>query len=91
MTADAVVVVRNLSKGYGSYLAVNDVSLEVRRGEVFGILGPNGAGKTTLIEMICGLRMPTSGTVRVFGLDPHAQPLEAPALAQHQRDGGALR
>lgn len=77
MTADAVVVVRNLSKGYGSYLAVNDVSLEVRRGEVFGILGPNGAGKTTLIEMICGLRMPTSGTVRVFGLDPHAQPLEA--------------
>lgn len=77
MTTDAVVVIRNLSKGYGSYLAVNDVSLEVRRGEVFGILGPNGAGKTTLIEMICGLRMPTSGTVRVFGLDPHAQPLEA--------------
>lgn len=76
MTSSAAVVVRNLSKGYGSHLAVRNVSLEVRHGEVFGILGPNGAGKTTLIEMICGLRVPTSGTVQVCGFDPHTQPLE---------------
>jgi len=74
--SNAVVAVRNLFKGYGNYLAVNDVSLEVQRGEIFGILGPNGAGKTTLIEMMCGLRLPTSGTVRVFGFDPHLQQLD---------------
>lgn len=73
MTTTSAIVVRNLSKGYGDYLAVNDVSLEIQSGEVFGILGPNGAGKTTLIEMICGLRTPTSGTIRVWGFDPHTQ------------------
>jgi ABC-2 type transport system ATP-binding protein len=71
--ADDLVVVRNLRKTYGATVAVDDVSLSVRSGEIFGILGPNGAGKTTTVESIAGLRTPDSGTVRVAGLDPHAQ------------------
>jgi ABC-2 type transport system ATP-binding protein len=51
-------------------VAVDGISLQVRRGEVFGILGPNGAGKTTTVECVVGLRRPDSGRVRVFGLDP---------------------
>lgn len=52
-------------------VAVNELDLQVRDGEVLGLLGPNGAGKTTTIEMMVGLRRPTSGTVTVLGLDPH--------------------
>jgi len=65
-----VVQVEHLRKRYGATLAVDDVSLTVDRGEIFGILGRNGAGKTTTVEMIAGLRTPDAGTVRVLGLDP---------------------
>jgi ABC-2 type transport system ATP-binding protein len=65
-----VVVVEGLRKTYGSTVAVDNVSLTVREGEIFGILGPNGAGKTTTVESIAGLRTPNAGTIRVFGLDP---------------------
>ncbi len=65
-----VIEVTGLRKAYGSVVAVDDVSLSVRRGEIFGILGPNGAGKTTTVESIAGLRRPDAGTVRVLGLDP---------------------
>ena len=51
-------------------MAVNDVSISVEEGEIFGLVGPNGAGKTTLIEMIESLRKPDSGSIRVLGLDP---------------------
>jgi ABC-2 type transport system ATP-binding protein len=66
-----------LCKRYGEKIAVDDVSLQVFSGEVFGFLGPNGAGKTTTIKMIVGLLQPTSGTVKVAGYDVRAQPLQA--------------
>jgi ABC-2 type transport system ATP-binding protein len=70
--ATEVVAVEHLKVRYGDTLAVNDVSLHINRGEIFGILGPNGAGKTTTVECIGGLRKPDSGTIRVLGLDVRA-------------------
>jgi ABC-2 type transport system ATP-binding protein len=75
-----------LSKRYGDKLAVNNVSLEVQAGEVFGFLGPNGAGKTTTIKMIVGLLQPTSGTIRVAGYDVQTQPLLAKASSGYVPD-----
>jgi ABC-2 type transport system ATP-binding protein len=66
---DAVVEVRDLVRMFGNFTAVDHVSFEVRRGEVFGLLGPNGAGKTTTFRMLCGLLPVTGGTLRVAGLD----------------------
>lgn len=68
-----VIQVEELVKGYGKNLAVNRVNVQINRGEIFGILGPNGAGKTTLMEMIVGLRLPTSGSISVYGIDPHTR------------------
>lgn len=65
-----VIGVENLRKTYGHVVAVDDVSFDVRRGEIFGILGSNGAGKTTTVEILQGLRTRTSGRVEVLGLDP---------------------
>ncbi|MBM7820235.1 ABC-2 type transport system ATP-binding protein [Cellulosimicrobium cellulans] len=62
--------VRNLHKRYGHRVAVDDVSLTVEDGEIFGIIGPNGAGKTTTLECVAGLRTPDSGSISVLGLDP---------------------
>jgi ABC-2 type transport system ATP-binding protein len=67
---DTIVRVDGLHKAYGATVAVEDVSFEVREGEIFGLLGPNGAGKTTTIECLEGLRKPDRGTIRVLGLDP---------------------
>jgi ABC-2 type transport system ATP-binding protein len=66
------VEISHLRKTYGTLAAVDDVSLSVEEGEIFGILGPNGAGKTTTVECAIGLRAPDSGTVRLLGLDPQA-------------------
>lgn len=65
--------VTHLTKGYGKNVAVDDVCLAVRHGEILGVLGPNGAGKTTLLETIVGMRTPSGGHVAVFGLDPAEQ------------------
>jgi ABC-2 type transport system ATP-binding protein len=65
----AVVEVRDLVRRFGNFTAVDHVSFEVRRGEIFGLLGPNGAGKTTTFRMLCGLLPATSGTLRVSGVD----------------------
>jgi ABC-2 type transport system ATP-binding protein len=73
-----VIEVEGLHKAYGDRVAVADVGLEVREGEIFGLLGPNGAGKTTTVECLQGLRRRGRGRVRVLGLDP-------------ERDGDRLR
>ena len=69
----------DLTKRYGKFTAVDGISLEVPRGELFGLLGPNGAGKTTTMRMIAGILQPTSGSVLVGGVDMLARPLEAKA------------
>jgi ABC-2 type transport system ATP-binding protein len=66
--------VQGLSKRYGDLLAVDDLTLQVKKGEIFGFLGPNGAGKTTTINMIVGLQRPTAGTVRINGQDQATVP-----------------
>ena len=65
-----MIRIENLVKKYGDVSAVNDISLEVNAGEIFAFLGPNGAGKTTTIKMLTTLLTPTSGTIRIDGLDP---------------------
>lgn len=65
----AVVEVRDLLKRFGDFAAVDHVSFDVRRGEIFGLLGPNGAGKTTTFRMLCGLLPPTGGILKVAGVD----------------------
>ncbi|HQR17429.1 MAG TPA: ABC transporter ATP-binding protein [Gemmatimonadales bacterium] len=68
-----------LSKNYGRFTAVDQLTLEVPKGELFGFLGPNGAGKTTTLRMIAGILQPTSGTVTIGGEDLHANPEGAKA------------
>jgi ABC-2 type transport system ATP-binding protein len=70
---NAIVQVDGLRKVYGTTVAVDGVSFEVREGEIFGMVGPNGAGKTTTIECLEGLRKPDGGTVRVLGVDPQKE------------------
>jgi ABC-2 type transport system ATP-binding protein len=67
--AEYAIEVENLTKRYGDLPAVNDISFNVRKGEVFALLGPNGAGKTTTVEIIDTIRTPTSGRVTLFGMD----------------------
>ncbi len=74
---EEMIVLKNLTKKFGSFTAVDDLSLEIPDGEFFGFLGPNGAGKTTTIKMMTGLFAPTSGSVTVNGFDIQKQPLEA--------------
>jgi ABC-2 type transport system ATP-binding protein len=71
-----MIRITNLVKKYGEVAAVNDISLEVRAGEIFAFLGPNGAGKTTTIKMLTTLLTPTSGTLQIDGLDPITQSTE---------------
>jgi ABC-2 type transport system ATP-binding protein len=67
------VEISHLRKTYGTLAAVDDVTLCVAEGEIFGILCPNGAGKTTTVECAIGLRSPDSGTIRLLGLNPQTQ------------------
>jgi ABC-2 type transport system ATP-binding protein len=68
------VHIENLTKKFGDFVAVDNVSLDVTRGEIFGFLGPNGAGKSTTIRILCGLLPPTSGNASVGGFDVKTQP-----------------
>jgi ABC-2 type transport system ATP-binding protein len=68
------VVVENLVKRFGTFTAVDNISFEVRRGEIYGFLGPNGSGKSTTIRILCGLLRPSSGQARVAGIDVLADP-----------------
>ncbi len=69
MTGEPAIIVSNLSRHFGDFKAVDRISFEVNRGEIFGFLGPNGAGKSTTIRMLNGLLLPTSGEGRVGGFD----------------------
>ena len=70
----SIVEVRNLTKHFGNFAAVDNISFDIHEGEILGLLGPNGAGKTTTIHMLLGLITPSSGSIHMFGLD----------LAQHR-------
>jgi len=74
ISSDAAISVRSLTKRYGKGVAVDDLDLEVRRGEVFSLLGPNGAGKTTTVEILEGYRSRDDGEVSVLGADPGRPP-----------------
>jgi ABC-2 type transport system ATP-binding protein len=74
-----MIELQALTKRFGDFTAVDAVTLEVRRGEIFGFLGPNGAGKTTTLRMIAGILLPTSGTVRIAGVDVVRDPITAKA------------
>ncbi|HEY2443747.1 MAG TPA: ABC transporter ATP-binding protein [Streptosporangiaceae bacterium] len=84
------VEIEHLRKAYGTLVAVDDVSLSVAEGEIFGILGPNGAGKTTTVECAIGLRTPDSGTTRLLGLDPRADRDELHEIVGVQLQTSAL-
>ena len=66
---EPIIQTRHLSRHFGALIAVKDLNLEVKRGEIFGVLGPNGAGKSTTIRMLCGILNPTGGDGTVVGLD----------------------
>jgi ABC-2 type transport system ATP-binding protein len=71
-----IVEIRRVTRMFGTAMALDDVSLSIPRGGVFGLIGGNGAGKTTLIKHLLGLLRPQEGSIRVFGLDPIANPVE---------------
>ena len=72
-----MIRVQNLTKTYGDFMAVNDISFAVNKGEIFAFLGPNGAGKTTTIKMLTTLLTPTSGKVELAGIDPTVEQTKA--------------
>ncbi len=90
MLTGTVIEVANLRKTYKSIAAIDDVSFQVREGEIFGLLGPNGAGKTTTVECLQGLRHQDSGTIRVLGLDPQADASDLKKLIGSQLQESAL-
>jgi len=72
-----MIELKDLTKTYGTYTAVQRLSLSIGRGEIFGFIGPNGAGKTTTIKMMGGVMAPTEGTITIAGIDMQAEPLKA--------------
>ncbi|KKN28735.1 hypothetical protein LCGC14_0851270 [marine sediment metagenome] len=80
MSDNKIVVVNGLKKFFGEVKAVNGISFEINKGEVFGLLGPNGAGKTTTIKLLLGLLEPNEGEMKVFGLNPERDEVEIKRL-----------
>lgn len=76
MKNEIVIKTNNLTKRFGDFVAVDRITFEIKRGEIFGFLGANGAGKTTAMRMLCGLSIPTSGEAMVAGFDVFKQPEE---------------
>ncbi|MES2202815.1 MAG: ABC transporter ATP-binding protein [Patescibacteria group bacterium] len=74
-----IIEVKDLYKKYGDFTAVDHISFSVKEGEIFGILGPNGAGKTTTLEILEGLKLPTSGSIVVDGIDVQKHPTKVKA------------
>jgi ABC-2 type transport system ATP-binding protein len=86
----AVIQVADLTRKYGSFVAVDHMSLEIPDGAIFGLLGPNGAGKSTTVKCIAGLLRPTSGRVLVNGVDVAQKPLEVKAMLGYVPEGPVL-
>lgn len=87
---DSVVSVKDFRKAYGDLVAVDGISFEVQRGEIFGLLGPNGAGKTSTLETLEGLRAPDGGLLHVAGVDPTSEPRRLHNLIGVQLQASAL-
>ncbi len=87
---DVAVDVRDFRKHYGKTVAVDGISFQVQRGEIFGLLGPNGAGKTSTLECLEGLRRPDGGTLRVMGIDPVRESRQLLRVIGVQLQTGAL-
>ena len=79
MNQEVLIDVQHLTRHYGGYTAVSDISFQVRRGEVLGFLGPNGAGKSTTMNLLCGVLAPDSGCIRIDAMDLQGQPRQARA------------
>lgn len=80
MPKEAAITIENLTKKFEDVIAVDGLSLSIEKAELFGLLGPNGAGKTTTINILCGLLKPTSGSVKVGGLDVQKEPYKVKEL-----------
>ncbi len=87
---ETVVQVKDFSKVYGDFVAVNSIDFEVQRGEIFGLLGPNGAGKTSTLECLEGLRQADGGTLDILGIDPSREPRNLRNLIGVQLQTSAL-
>jgi ABC-2 type transport system ATP-binding protein len=83
MNPTALIATKDLTKAYGDFMALRQLTLEVQQGEVFGLLGPNGSGKTTTIRLLLGLLHPTSGAATIFGLDCWRQSLQVRRLVSY--------
>src|SRR5579859_6174320 len=81
-----MIELNDVSKSYGTKTAVRNLSLRIEAGELFAFLGPNGAGKTTTIKLMCGLLFPTSGSIRIAGLDLASQGDDARRLLSYVPD-----
>jgi ABC-2 type transport system ATP-binding protein len=81
-----MISISHLTKKFGAFTAVNDLTIRVPEGELYGFLGPNGAGKTTTIKMMTGLFAPTSGSILLNGYDTQRQPLEAKMITGYIPD-----
>ena len=83
--ATPFIRIDSLSKSFGSFVAVNDVSLDIYKGELFGLLGGSGCGKTTLLRMLAGFETPSSGSIFIDGVDmTHVPPYERPVNMMFQ-------
>jgi ABC-2 type transport system ATP-binding protein len=87
---DQIVSVAGFTKSYGDFVAVNDITLSVTQGEIFGLLGPNGAGKTTTLECLEGLRQPDGGSLSVAGVDPTREPSKLRNVIGVQLQSGGM-
>ena len=85
-----MIQVENITKKYGSFVAVNDISFEIDEGEIVGFLGPNGAGKSTTMNMITGFIEPTSGRIIVDGYDISKKPKKAKRQIGYMPEGVPL-
>jgi ABC-2 type transport system ATP-binding protein len=86
MHAPLAVSISHLKKSYGSFAAVQDISLDIKAGEVFGVLGVNGAGKTTTLRMLAGILTPTAGDISIFGISLRDNPIEAKRICGYIPD-----